>query len=95
MRNYVKVLSAVDPDLLPVIKVLFCGPALVSMRIRIQILTQCGSGPGSREPTQCGSMRILVLVRLLSHKKLKFYMKNVLKVVNRSKDIHSKVQKHF
>ena len=38
---------------------------------------------------------IRILVRLLSHKKLKFYMKNILEVDNRSRNIHAKVQKPF
>ncbi len=40
-------------------------------------------------------MRIRTLVRHLSHKKLKFCMKNILKVGNRSKNIPTKVQKSF
>ncbi len=41
----------------------------------------CGFGFRSREPNQFGSMRIRIriLARLLSHKKLNFYMKNILK----------------
>jgi hypothetical protein len=48
--------------------------------------SQCGSG--SRKPNQCGSKRIPILVRLLSHKKLNFYMKNIFQVGNRPKNIH-------
>jgi hypothetical protein len=40
-------------------------------------------------------IRIRILVRLLSHKKLNFYMKNIRKVGNKSKRIHRKVQKPF
>ncbi len=32
-------------------------------------------------------------VRLLRHKKFNFYMKNIINVGNRSKNIHTKVQK--
>ncbi len=50
----------------------------ISMRIRIR--------SGSRKPNQCGYMRILVrFVTVFSQKKLNFYMKNILKVGNRSK----------
>jgi hypothetical protein len=33
-----------------------------------------------QEETQCGSRRIWILIRLLSHKKLKFYIKIILEV---------------
>ncbi len=50
---------------------------------------QCGSGSGcgSRKANQCGSrrIRIRVLIRLLSHKRLNFNMKNILNVDKRSK----------
>jgi hypothetical protein len=45
----------------------------------------CGSG--SREPNQCGNIRIRILFKLPSHKKFNFYMKNILKVGNSSKNI--------
>ncbi len=95
-----------------------CGSALLSMWIRVQPLTDCGSR--SRVPNQCGSgfesgswpafksqskwiriqhfiwmririqiqganpmrirLRIQILVRLYTHKKLAFYRKNIIKV---------------
>jgi hypothetical protein len=45
-------------------------------------LSQCGSS-GSREPSQCESGWIRILVRLSSHKQNNFYMKNILKVPGR------------
>jgi hypothetical protein len=50
-------------------------------------LSECGSvyGSESRKPNECGSRRIRILVRLLSYKKLNFYMKNIVKVDYRSK----------
>jgi hypothetical protein len=71
------------------------------VKIRISFLSQCGSGYGYRKPNQCGSrgIQIWILVRLLSHKKffvcLNSYMKNILKVGNKSKNIPTKVQKTF
>ncbi len=59
---------------------------------------QCESGYGSgyRKPNKCGSRQIRILVRLLGHKRLNFYMKNILQVGNRSKNIvPTKVQKPF
>ncbi len=43
---------------------------------RSPLLSQCGCRSGSREPNQCGSMwiRILVLAGLKSHKKLNFHI---------------------
>jgi hypothetical protein len=55
--------------------------------------SRCGSG--SREPNQCGNIRIRILVKLPSHKKFSFYMKNILKVGNSSKNIPTKAQKPF
>jgi hypothetical protein len=52
-------------------------------------LYQCGSG--SSKPNQCGSGSWSDL----SHEKLNLYMKNILKVGNRSKNIHTKEQKPF
>jgi hypothetical protein len=40
---------------------------------------QCGSGSGSMGPTQFGSMRIPILVKLISHQRLNFYKANMLK----------------
>jgi hypothetical protein len=42
-----------------------------------------GVGSGFREPKQCGSMRIRILVRFCRHKKLYFYMKIILYTGNR------------
>ncbi len=70
-----------------------CGSAFVSMRTwsGSSFLSQSGSGygsgSGSMMPNQCGSRRIRILVRLLSHKKLNFYMENIQKVGNSSKNI--------
>ncbi len=49
---------------------------------------ECGSVSGSREPNQCGSMRIRILVRLKNHKKKNLYMKNIRTYLkeNRSKN---------
>ncbi len=49
----------------------------ISMRIPIRIRIQ--------GPNQCGFRRIRILIRLLRHKKLNFYMKNILKVDEKSK----------
>jgi len=55
---------------------------MASLRIRIQLFI---SVSGSRKPNQCGSKRIRIWIRLSSHKKLSFYMKNIHKVGTRSK----------
>jgi hypothetical protein len=39
---------------------------------RSSFLPQCGSRSGSREPNQCGSTRIRILVRLCCHKNVGF-----------------------
>ncbi len=50
--------------------------ALVLRGTGSNILSQCGSGSGSREPNKCGSIRIMILVRLCSHKIFNSYMKS-------------------
>ncbi len=51
-----------------------CGSGLGS-----RFLPQCGfrAGSGLREPNQCRSMRIRILVRLCRHKKFDFDWKNI------------------
>jgi len=56
---------------------------------------QSGSRSGSAKSNQCGSRRIRIFIRLFSHKKLHFYMENILKVDKRSKNVHKKVQQIF
>jgi hypothetical protein len=58
-----------------------CGFALVSMRIRIQLFISAKADPdgGGVSKNQSESIRIWILVRLYSHKKLNFYIKNVFK----------------
>jgi hypothetical protein len=67
------------------LKINVCCRVLVVMLIRIQLLSKYGSG--SREPNLHKSMwiRILILVRIQSHKGLNFYLKIYLKY--RSKNI--------
>ena len=59
-QAYIFSASVVDPHWFQ------CGSGIGS-----SFLSQCGSG--SRKPNQCGSRRIRILIRLLSH----FYMKNI------------------
>ncbi len=61
----------------------------VSMRTRTQLFILVGSVSisGSKEPNQCGTMRIRILVRIWSHKKLNFlhFRYCILKIRFRSK----------
>ncbi len=38
-------------------------------------LSQCGSGSGSREPNQCGTTRIRILIRLYTYQGIKAFLK--------------------
>ncbi len=55
----------------------WCGPRWVLSESGSSFFSRCGSG--SREPNQCGSIRIRILVKLPSTKKFNFYMKNIQK----------------
>ncbi len=54
-----------------------------------------GFSQGAKPMRIQNRIRIRILVRLKSHKKLHFYMKNILTVGNKSKNVHTKVQKPF
>jgi hypothetical protein len=71
-----------------------CESALVSSQVRIKLFfsIQIWIRIQGAKPMR---IRIQTLVRLLGHKNLNFYMKNILKVGYRSKNIHTKVLKPF
>jgi hypothetical protein len=60
----------------------FLGYSLVSMRIQIQLFFNADPDPDPVSQTNAGLCRsgIQILVRLISHKKMNFYMKNILTV---------------
>ncbi len=65
--SYYAVLHDLDPSCHSDWNVVLWIRTGFKMRIRILLLSQCGSGYGSRKPNQ--RIRIRILIRLLSHKR--------------------------
>ncbi len=74
-----------------------CGSALVSVRMRIQLFSQCRSrfGSGSREGSQTNAIRFRILVTLKVTKSWIFTWKIYLKQIEEKKNSYEVIHKYF